>query len=141
MANETPPFLLLKLRSSDDDAGAIPTWRGLIGGQKPLLVTVTMAYHDRVAALGVGAAVAMDVHGQPRTFTLLSIGPAPDAQESSVVLSSLLAPSESFTHSLDFEAGPELATDIERLHQAFELSCCAQRVLHGTNTDVRFIPN
>jgi hypothetical protein len=94
-----------------------------------------MAYHDRVAALDVGAAVAMDVHGQPRTFTLLSIQPAPDAESTSVVLTTLISPG--LAPILPAEAGPNLA----ELRKSFELGCCAQRVLHGTNTDVRFIPN
>lgn len=129
MGLDTPAFLLLKLRSIDDDQGAIESWRGLVGSQQSLGIELTLHYDARILALPQAALLPVDLgNGVQRLCVLLSVEPAPDAVTTALAI-----------RVLDRE--PAQVPNRKELYQDFKLRCCAERVRQSTPSNVRFIPN
>jgi hypothetical protein len=131
---EIPAFLLLHLRSIDDDGGLL-SWRGPVGGQQPLAALLTLAYTDQLARLQKLTIIELQLGlGYSRQFALLSIEPAPTADHVDLSLFDLtdIEPAEpqtsSFSHTIEFEGSPKMAADINRLFERISLHSNTQQV-------------
>jgi hypothetical protein len=129
LSPEIPAFLLLHLRSIDDDASAILSWRGAIGGQQPLAAQLTLAYTDHLAKLPKLSPIELQLGvGYSRLFALVSVEPAPEARKIDLALFDLAPEPEPakaepslFSHTIEFEASPKLAADLQKFVEFISL--------------------
>lgn len=137
-----PAYICLRLRSCDDHVGQVTTWRGLVGGQQPLLIELTLAYDEGLATLPTLTRLIIAVQGTERLFALLSVTPSSQASEYDLTVLPLpddvpAGASErlvnlGYAASLEFQATDKLAKDMDRLLEWLELRDNVQQVALGS---------